>query len=95
MSEIVSVGTPNGTTDFTGDQERLADPRRRGARRMGQPKFVSLAAGVVLSLAEQVRENEMLTDTEKLEMFQALPRNRREARRYLRGNGPWGIAKKR
>lgn len=79
-------------SDFIDDQGRLLELRRRGARRIVGP--MSLSAGLALRLAEQIRENETLSDSEKLQMFQALPRNRREARRLLRGNGPWGLPRR-
>lgn len=67
----------------------------RGPRRMIPSKPVSQRGAVSLRLAEQIRLDESIGDRERLEAYRALPRNRREARKYLRGVGPWGLAKKR
>jgi len=67
--------------------------RNRDARRIEFSK-PSLRHGVALRLAERASEDDTLTEQEKMQVYQGLPRNRAEARRLLRGRGPWGLAKR-
>lgn len=62
--------------------------RRKGARQVEVPKPACLLEGVSMRLAFQIRTDEILTDQERMQMLRSLPRNRAEARKYLKGRGP-------
>lgn len=76
-------------SDFTPPELTPEEVARRKARQVEVPKPVSLAMGVALRLAEQIRIDDTLSESEKMAAFRSLPRNRRDARRLLKGNGPW------